>query len=67
VLADDDHRLSSLSSSTRPALRSFGVITDIGEVTCVAAALVFLPALARRRCPPFVVANTWAKLPARNG
>lgn len=32
-----------------PALRSFGVLADIGEVTCLTAALVFLPALVRRR------------------
>lgn len=40
---------SSLLSSTNPALRSFGVLADIGELTCLTAALVFLPALARRR------------------
>ena len=40
---------SSLLSSANPALRSFGVLADIGEVTCLVAALVVLPALARRR------------------
>ncbi|HEX4454157.1 MAG TPA: MMPL family transporter [Kofleriaceae bacterium] len=37
---------SSLLSSTNPALRSFGVLADIGEISCLAAALVVLPALA---------------------
>jgi predicted RND superfamily exporter protein len=52
VLSKGFHRssgYSSLLSSTNPALRSFGVLADIGEVTCLTAALVFLPALARRR------------------
>ncbi len=40
---------SSLLSSTNPALRSFGVLADIGEVTCLTAALVVLPALTSRR------------------
>jgi predicted exporter len=38
---------SSLLSSSNPALRSFGVLADLGEVTCLTAALVLLPALAR--------------------
>ena len=40
---------SSLLSSANPALRSFGVLADLGELTCLAAALVLLPALARVR------------------
>ncbi len=40
---------SSLLSSSNPALRSFGVVADLGEVTCLVAALVFLPALVSLR------------------
>jgi predicted RND superfamily exporter protein len=36
---------SSLLSSTNPALRSFGVLADLGELTCLAAALFVLPTL----------------------
>jgi predicted RND superfamily exporter protein len=38
---------SSLLVSSNPALRSFGVVADLGEVSCLAAALFFLPALVR--------------------
>ena len=38
---------SSLLLSRNRALRSFGLLADIGEMTCLAAALVVLPALAR--------------------
>jgi predicted exporter len=40
---------SSLLSSTNPALRSFGVLADLGEAMCLASALVFLPALLAAR------------------
>jgi predicted RND superfamily exporter protein len=42
---------SSLLFSTNPALRSFGIVADLGEVCCLATALICLPALAaiRRR------------------
>ena len=39
---------SSLLSSSNPALRSFGVLADLGELSCLAAALVFLPALIKK-------------------
>jgi uncharacterized protein len=42
---------SSLLSSTNPALRSFGVLADLGELACLTAALVFLPALTGLRPP----------------
>jgi hypothetical protein len=38
---------SSLLLSRNRALRSFGLLADIGEVACLAAALVALPALVR--------------------
>jgi predicted RND superfamily exporter protein len=38
---------SSLLLSRNRALRSFGLLADIGEVTCLVAALVALPALVR--------------------
>lgn len=38
---------SSLLLSRNRALRSFGLLADIGELTCLAAALVALPALVR--------------------
>jgi predicted RND superfamily exporter protein len=38
---------SSLLLSRNRALRSFGLLADIGEVTCLAAALIALPALVR--------------------
>ena len=38
---------SSLLLSRNRALRSFGLFADIGEITCLVAALVALPALAR--------------------
>ncbi len=42
---------SSLLASHNPALRSFGIVADVGEVCCLAAALLFLPALYNRpRC-----------------
>jgi predicted RND superfamily exporter protein len=47
---------SALLVSESPALRSFGVVADLGELCCLAAALVFLPALLawrnRRRPRP---------------
>jgi uncharacterized protein len=51
---------SSLLSSHNPALRSFGVVADVGEVCCLAAALLFLPALGYHRrgrlaCPTSMV------------
>jgi uncharacterized protein len=38
---------SSLLLSRSGALRSFGLLADLGEVTCLLAALVILPALVR--------------------
>jgi uncharacterized protein len=38
---------SSLLLSRNGALRSFGLLADIGEVTCLLAALVALPALVK--------------------
>ena len=38
---------SSLLMSHNRALRSFGLLADLGEVTCLLAALVALPALVR--------------------
>lgn len=38
---------SSLLCSNNPALRSFGVLADLGEVCCLTAALLFVPALTR--------------------
>src|SRR5262249_17486288 len=38
---------SSLLLSRNRALRSFGLLADIGEVTCLLAALVVLPAIVR--------------------
>ena len=38
---------SSLLLSRNRALRSFGLLADLGELTCLAAALVALPALVR--------------------
>lgn len=51
---------SSLLASHNPALRSFGVVADVGEVCCLAAALLFLPALGyhsrgRLACPTSMV------------
>ena len=47
---------SSLLMSHNAALRSFGLLADIGEVTCLAAALIALPAivqlLRKRRAKP---------------
>jgi hypothetical protein len=40
---------SSLLLAHNGALRSFGWVADIGEVTCLWAALLVLPSLARRR------------------
>ena len=40
---------SSLLSSSNPALRSFGVVADLGELVSLAAALLVLPLLVRRR------------------
>ena len=43
---------SSLLLSHNRALRSFGLLADLGELTCLAAALLVLPAMvgfARRR------------------
>jgi len=40
---------SSLLASHNPALRSFGIVADVGELCCLVAALLFLPALARLR------------------
>jgi predicted RND superfamily exporter protein len=42
---------SSLLASQNPALRSFGLVADLGEVTCLVAALTFLPALCYARRP----------------
>src|SRR5262249_39292737 len=36
---------SSLLMSHNRALRSFGVLADLGELTCLAAALVAMPAM----------------------
>ena len=38
---------SSLLLSRNPALRSFGLVADLGEAACLAAALVVLPAASR--------------------
>ena len=38
---------SSLLLSRNRALRSFGLLADLGEITCLVAALVVLPALVR--------------------
>jgi uncharacterized protein len=38
---------SSLLLSRNRALRSFGLLADLGEITCLLAALVALPALVR--------------------
>jgi hypothetical protein len=38
---------SSLLMSRNHALRSFGMLADLGELTCLVAALVLLPALVR--------------------
>jgi uncharacterized protein len=38
---------SSLLLSRNRALRSFGLLADIGEITCLVAAMVALPALVR--------------------
>jgi predicted RND superfamily exporter protein len=38
---------STLLLASNRALRSFGLAADIGEVTCLLAALVFLPVLVR--------------------
>jgi hypothetical protein len=38
---------SSLLISRNRALRSFGLLADLGEITCLVAALVALPALVR--------------------
>ena len=47
---------SSLLMSHNAALRAFGLLADIGEVTCLAAALIALPAivqlLRKRRAKP---------------
>jgi predicted RND superfamily exporter protein len=40
---------SSLLLAHNGALRSFGMVADIGEVTCLWAALLVLPALLRKR------------------
>jgi hypothetical protein len=42
---------SSLLVSANPALRSFGVLADLGEVCSLVAALVVLPALVQRTKP----------------
>jgi predicted RND superfamily exporter protein len=43
---------SSLLVSDNPALRSFGIVADLGELSCLAAALVFLPSLLSARRQP---------------
>jgi uncharacterized protein len=43
---------SSLLLSHSRALRSFGLLADLGEVTCLMAALVALPALVRAFSKP---------------
>ena len=48
---------SSLLLARNQALRSFGLVADIGEVTCLLAALILLPVIAsvlqrRRQSPP---------------
>jgi len=40
---------SSLLSASNPALRSFGMVADLGEACCLAAALTILPAISRLR------------------
>jgi predicted RND superfamily exporter protein len=40
---------SSLLAASNPALRSFGLVADLGEACCLAAALTFLPALVAWR------------------
>ena len=46
VLADDDHRgYLSLLASDNLAIRGFGLASLIGEITCVLAALIVVPAI----------------------
>ena len=40
---------SSLFMASNGALRSFGKLADLGEVSCLLAALLFVPAITRRR------------------
>ena len=39
----------SLLVSSNPAIRSFGTAAVLGEVTCLLAALIVLPAIVDRR------------------